>query len=219
MTTPAGDAAERFVREHTALSAAPLVPELALHLANDVMALWRASEAVLGVTAPPPYWGFAWPGGQALARYVLDHPDEAANRTVLDIGAGSGLVALAAARAGARSAEAADTDSLANAACALNAAANRISLRITRDNRVIGANAWQTVLAGDMCYERPLAEALTAWLAQLAAAGTRVLLGDPGRVYFPRARVTRLAHYVVPTSRDLEDRDTRDTGVYVLSGG
>jgi predicted nicotinamide N-methyase len=204
---------EAFVRANAALASPPLVPELALHLATAVTPLWEATEAELQkLNLPPPYWAFAWPGGQALARYVLDHPALVAGKRVLDFGAGSGLVAIAAAKAGAH-AVAAEIDPFAAAAIRLNAACNAVAVEIESAD-VIGAPcAWDAVLAGDMCYERPLAERLGAWLRRLPAL---VLLGDPGRSYFSADGLEELARYAVPTSRDLEDRDERSTGVWRL---
>jgi predicted nicotinamide N-methyase len=205
--------AEDFVRANTALAAPPLVPELQLHLATEVTPLWEATEASLAqLGLPPPYWAFAWPGGQALARFLLDHPTLVRGRRVLDFGAGSGLVAIAAAKAGAI-AVAAEIDSFAAAAIRLNAARNEVEVEVEARDVIGSACAWDVVLAGDMCYERPLAERLTLWLRQLPAT---VLLGDPGRNYFRAEGLERLALYTVPTSRDLEDRDTRETGVWRL---
>jgi predicted nicotinamide N-methyase len=211
-----------FVRANTTLKAPPIVPEIKLHLAGEVMDLWRETEALSAALAsgigdlPPPYWAFAWPGGQAVARYILDHPENVVDKTVLDFGAGSGLVAIAAAKAGASPVIAAEIDSLALAAIELNAAANGVFIE-PFENDIIGTNGrWSTILAGDMCYERPLAERLTAWLRQLAAGGARVLLGDPKRNYFPQRGVELLATYNVPTSRDLEDCEMRETSVYLL---
>ena len=211
-----------FIAAHTTLQSPPLVPELRLHLASKVMELWSETEALSTAlnsglsNLPPPYWAFAWAGGQALARYVLDHPHEVAGKRVLDFGAGSGLLAIAAAKAGGAPVVAAEIDPLALAAIELNAAANDVFVE-PMETDIIGTNSrWDIILAGDMCYERPLAERLTLWLRGLAAQGTRVLLGDPGRSYFPQAGISRLASYSVPTSRELEDRDMRETSVYVL---
>ena len=211
-----------FIRANTTLKAPPIVPEIKLHLAGEVMDLWRETEAQSAALAsgvgdlPPPYWAFAWPGGQAVARYILDHPENVAGKTVLDFGAGSGLVAIAAAKAGASPVIAAEIDSLALAAIELNAAANGVFIE-PFENDIIGTNGrWSTILAGDMCYERPLAERLTGWLRQLADGGVRVLLGDPKRNYFPQRGVELLATYNVPTSRDLEDCEMRETSVYLL---
>jgi predicted nicotinamide N-methyase len=196
----------------------PLVPELRLHLAVEVMPLWRKTEEELeAMGVPPPYWAFAWAGGQALARYILDNPAEVEGRSVLDFGSGSGIVALAAAKSGARAVTAADIDCYAQAAIALNAHANDVHVTVEPDD-VIGATGdWQTILCGDMCYERPLAERLLTWLTDRAAAGTRVLLGDPGRSYFPKSGMEKLATYRVQTTRELEDSEIRETSVYALT--
>jgi predicted nicotinamide N-methyase len=210
-----------FIRANTAVAAPPLVPEIRLHLATEITPLWQATEAVLDRTQlPPPYWAFAWAGGQALARHILDHPDLVRGRSVLDFGAGSGLLALAAARVGAARAAAAEIDPFAAAAIALNAALNRLEVGVVSED-VIGSSLspWQVVLVGDMCYERPLAERLTLWLRQLADAGALVLLGDPGRAYLPKAGLVELARYTVPTPLDLEDRTTREGVVWRLTGG
>ena len=181
------------------------------------MPIWRKTEEELQAEGvPPPYWAFAWAGGQALARYVLDNRKIVVGKSVLDFGAGSGLVAIAAAKAGARSVLAADIDKFASAATKENASANDVQLAITADD-VIGRNdGWQTVLVADMCYERPLAERLLAWLKELSASGAQVLIGDPGRTYFPKSGVEKLATYHVQTTRELEDREIRETSVYRL---
>ena len=207
-----------FIRANTVVTAPPLVPEIRLHLATEITPLWQATETMLAASQlPPPYWAFAWAGGQALARHVLDHPELVRGRDVLDFGAGSGLLALAAASAGARSVLAADIDPVAAAAIALNAALNRLSV-ITTTADLIGGSArpWQVILVGDMCYERPLAERLTRWLQQLVQQGATVLLGDPGRNYLPQSGLEALAQYRVPTPLDLEDRDWRDGIVWRL---
>ena len=208
-----------FVRANTVIAAPPLVPEIQLYLANEITPLWHATEASLAKDQlPPPYWAFAWAGGQALARHILDHPALVRGRTVLDFGAGSGLVAIAAAMAGAR-VTAAEIDAFATAAIALNAALNGVEVALERTD-VIGREPipWQAVLAGDMCYERPLAERLTPWLRALAARGVTVLLGDPGRAYLPASGLQALARYDVPTSLELEDRLTREGVVWRMSG-
>ena len=222
MAAPDDEGRKAFIRAHTILRAPPIVPEVQLHLASEVMNLWSQTEALSAARAagvsnlPPPYWAFAWPGGQAMARYVLDNADNFAGKTVLDFGAGSGLVAIAAAKAGAVPVIASDIDPLALAVIELNAAANTVFIEPIA-NDLIGTNGrWDVILAGDMCYERPLAERLVEWLRILASQGARVLLGDPRRNYFPERGVERLATYSVPTSRDLEDRDMRETSVYRL---
>lgn len=203
-----------FIKANAALMAPPLVPEIQLHLATEVVPLWRATEEELAeIGVPPPYWAFAWAGGQALARYVLDHPGLVAGKRVLDIGAGSGLVGLAACRAGAASTLCADIDAFACAAITLNAAANGCAIDITQADLIGAPLAWDVILVGDLFYERPLAERLLEWLGP---RDVPALLGDPGRNYFPKERVEKLASYSVQTSRDLEDRDVRETGVYRL---
>jgi predicted nicotinamide N-methyase len=207
----------RFVRENTALIAPPLVPEVRLHLATEVVPLWRKTEEELAAEGiPPPYWAFAWAGGQALARYVLDHPAEVAGRSVLDFGSGSGLVAITAAKAGARDVMAADIDAFALAAIMLNAEANAVELQTTGEDLIGYGGHWDVILLGDMCYERPLAERLLEWLRAKTQAGATVLLGDPGRSYFPKSGVEKLATYHVQTTRELEDREIRETSVYRL---
>jgi predicted nicotinamide N-methyase len=209
-----------FVRTQTTLAAPPLVPEIRLHLATEVTPLWHATEATLAASGlPPPYWAFAWPGGQTLARHLLDHPALVRGRRVLDFAAGSGLAAIAAAQAGATCVSAADIDSFALAAIGLNAAANSVTLEIIGDDLTDRPNAWDVVLAGDVCYERPMAERSTLWLRRLAGAGALVLLADPGRSYLPTAGLTEIARYQVPTSRELEDRELRETVIWRLLPG
>jgi predicted nicotinamide N-methyase len=206
-----------FVRAQTALVAPPLVPEIRLHLASAVTPLWRATEATLsGREVPPPYWAFAWPGGQALARYVLDDPSVIRGRVVLDFAAGSGLTGIAAVMVGAAAVTAADIDPFAGAAIALNAAANGVTIDIIGDDPIDRPSAWGLVLAGDVCYEQPMAQRATNWLHRLAAAGTEVLLGDPGRSYRPADGLVELARYRVPTSLDLETRTECETVVWRL---
>ncbi len=215
MTDPAA-----FVRAQTAPASPPLVPEIRLHLASAVTPLWRATEATLAAReVPPPYWAFAWPGGQALARYLLDDPGVVRGRSVLDFAAGSGLAGIAAAMAGAAAATAADIDRFAAAAIALNAAANGVTIDIIGADPIDRPAAWDVVLAGDVCYEQPMAGRATAWLRRLAAAGTEVLLGDPGRSHRPADGVVELARYRVPTSLDLETRTECETVVWRLLPG
>jgi predicted nicotinamide N-methyase len=202
-----------FVKETTVLVSPPLVPEIRLHLASELVPLWRKTEEELekeGV--PPPYWAFAWAGGQALARYLLDQ--KPGMTSVLDFGSGSGLVAIAAAMAGAGRVLAADIDHFAAAAITLNARENDVRVEVTTDDVIGRDGGWDAILVGDMCYERPLAERLLAWLDQRARAGATILLGDPGRTYFPKAGVEKLATYHVQTTRELEDREIRETSVY-----
>ncbi|HJS33048.1 MAG TPA: 50S ribosomal protein L11 methyltransferase [Alphaproteobacteria bacterium] len=206
---------EAFVAAQTVVASPPLVPEIALHLASEVTPLWQATEATLARdNLPPPYWAFAWPGGQALARYVLDHRDIVQGRRVLDFAAGSGLVAIAAAKAGASGVTASEIDPFALAAITRNARLNGVRVDIARhDLTAAPPEEWNVVLAGDVCYERPMAERVTSWLRAAAKRGALVLIADPGRAYLPAAGLEVLARYVVPTSRDLEDRSERETRV------
>jgi predicted nicotinamide N-methyase len=211
--------ADPFIRANTAIGTPSLVPEISLHLATEVTPLWHATEATLAKSQlPPPYWAFAWPGGQALARHLLDHPALIAGKSVLDIGAGSGLVAIAAKQAGAARVTAAEIDAFAIAAIRLNAALNAVAIETESGDLIGGDGRWDTILVGDMCYERPLADRLTAWLRALAARGTTVLMGDPGRAYLPRDGLAEIARYSVPTSLDLEDRISRETLIWQLGG-
>ena len=215
MTDPA-----QFIRANTALVTPPLVPEVKLHLATEVVPLWHLTEDELATRGiPPPYWAFAWAGGQALSRYVLDHPNVVAGKDVLDFGSGSGLVAIAAAKAGAERVLAADIDPFAQAAIKLNAIANSAILSTTTSDLIGSDGNWRVILVGDMCYERPLVERLLEWLSNRAAHGATVLLGDPGRSYFPKGGVEKLSTYRVATMRDLEDQEIRQTSVYALKAG
>ena len=207
-----------FIRENTRLQAPPHTPELSLHLADEVTPIWRLTEGALEeIGLPPPFWAFAWAGGQALARYVLDHPDIVAGRRVVDFATGSGIVAIAAMKAGARRVLATDIDVFCEAAVGLNAEANAVAVDFT-DQNLLNAPPPQAdvLLAGDICYERPMAEAVMAWLRRGREAGARVLIGDPGRTYFPKDGLEKLAEYQVPTTRELEDLAVKRTSVWTL---
>jgi len=205
---------EDFVRANAQLMPPPLVPEIKLFLATEIVPLWRKTEEALAeMGVPPPYWAFAWAGGQALARYVLDNPALVAGKTVLDFGAGSGLVALAAAKAGAASILAADIDEFSIAAIRANAEANGLVVATTSRDIIGSSEDFDVILVGDMCYERPLAERLLHWLRSRTA---KIVLGDPGRSYLPKEGLTRLALYNVATTRELEDREIRETGVFAF---
>jgi len=216
-TAPADPAA--FVRANTVLQAPRLLPEIALHLASEVVPLWQATEEELATQGiPPPYWAFAWAGGQALARYVLDRPEMVRGRRILDFAAGSGLAGIAAAKAGAAEVTASEIDPIACAAVSLNAIANGVVVKLARAD-LIGRDdddtgRWDVVLAGDVCYEKPMAGRVAAWLRDLTGAGATVLLGDPGRSYLPREGLESLARYPVPTTRELEDSDLRNAEVW-----
>lgn len=212
------DDARHFVRTSTKLSAPAMVPEIRIHQATEVTALWQATESYLDtIGLPPPYWAFPWPGSQALARYILDHPSEFAGRRVADIGAGNGLASIAAALAGAARVVAIDPDPFAAAAATENARANGVTLDIRiRDGTLDLPEGTDLVIAGDVCYERAMAERLVPALRRAAAAGIRVLLADPGRAYLPKEGLVELARYGVPTSRELEDREVRETTIWLI---
>jgi predicted nicotinamide N-methyase len=204
-----------FIRANTAVLSTPLVPEVLLHLAAESLPLWQATEEMLAERGlPPPYWAFAWAGGQALARHVLDHPENVRGRRVLDFAAGSGLGAIACCRAGARTVTAADIDAFAIEALGLNAALNGVDFAVL-DSDIVGTDAgWDVVLAGDVFYEQPMTCHVVPWLRGLAARGCLVLAGDPGRTYLPQAGLERIADYSVPTTRELEDTDVRRTKIW-----
>jgi predicted nicotinamide N-methyase len=205
-----------FVRRNTEVSHPPLVPEIALYLATEVTPIWHATEESLARGAvAPPYWAFAWAGGQALARFLLDNPEVVRGREVLDIGSGSGIVAIAAAKAGAARVVAAEIDPFAAAAIALNAPLNGVTVTIEkRDLLDRAAAGWGVALAGDICYEEPMSSRAIILLRRIAARGRTALLGDPGRAYLPRSGLVERARYQVPTSRELEDRDEKEGVVW-----
>lgn len=209
------DAASAFIRGETTIATPPIVPEILLHQATEITPIWHATEEKLAAAqVPPPFWAFAWAGGQALARYILDNPNIVAGKRVLDFGAGSGLVALAAAKASAEAVTAAEIDEIAGAAIALNAKLNGLAIQIEIADVIGRPSRADIILAGDLCYEKPLTERLMAWLRAEAAAGAVVLMGDPGRTYLPKNGMERLAQYDVPTSLELEDRPSRQAVVW-----
>jgi predicted nicotinamide N-methyase len=202
-----------FVRAHTRLAPVPLVPELVLHQADEPIALWQETEAV-GREQPPPFWAFAWAGGQALARYVLDMPHLVAGRAVLDLATGSGLVAIAAARAGAGPVTANDIDPLSLAAARANAAANDVDLRFVEDDLLDTDGRYAVVLAGDVLYSREMAGRVLRFLRRAASQGALVMVGDPGRAYLPTDGMTERASYDVPVPESLESVPVRRTTVW-----
>ena len=212
------EAAESFVRGHTGLAPVPLVPEIRTYQADDAIALWEITEELHGGRGlAPPFWAFPWAGGQALARYVLDHPDLVAGRSVLDLAAGSGLVALAASLAGARSVVANEIDPYAIAAIRLNAAANAREIQPYQGNLLVEtATDADVVLAGDVFYNRDMAAAMLRFLRAARDRGAVVLAGDPGRAYVPTDDLVQVASLTVPVIRDLEDVDVKETNVWRL---
>ncbi|MFE0463891.1 class I SAM-dependent methyltransferase [Kitasatospora sp. NPDC058965] len=208
-----------FIRAATRLGPVPFVPEIALHQATDAIELWETTERARGeVGLPPPFWAFAWAGGVGVARYVLDHPELVAGRTVLDLAAGSGLVGIAAALRGAAGVRAAEIDAYAVAAIAINAEANEVAVEALAADLLDGDGApAEVVLAGDVFYEREMAARFLPFLERAQARGATVVVGDPGRAYLPRHRFTALAEYQVPVVADLEDASVKRTTVWRLN--
>ena len=209
---------QSFIRDNTKLLSPPLVPEIKLHLAEESLPIWQKTEEELGeMNIPPPYWAFAWAGGQALARYLLDHASIVAGQRVLDLGTGSGLTAIAACLASAQSALATDVDEVALVAVAMNASANGVAVETTaRDVLDGGPGAAGVVLAGDLFYERALATRMLTFIDACTEAGAVVLVGDPQRSYFPRDRFEAVAEYRVPVTRELEDAEIKNAAVWRL---
>ena len=208
-----------FIRANTRLRPVPLAPEISIFLADEAVPLWHKTEEELGEDGlPPPFWAFAWAGGQALARYILDHPEFVRGSTVLDLAGGSGLVGIAAMKAGAMAVTAADIDPFAVAAAMLNARHNKVELTAIENDLLSGPtdHRWDAILAGDIFYERDTAARAFDFLTRHAAGGTRVLIGDPGRSYLPRDKLRRIADYSVPVTRDLEDTEIKQTAVWAL---
>ena len=212
-------APSEFIIANTELVRPPLTPEIVLHLANEIVPIWRKTEEELSAEGvPPPFWAFAWAGGQALARYVLDHPETVAGKSVLDFASGSGLSAIAAMKSGADSVLASEIDAFAIAAITLNARVNDVCVTRSNSDLVGRDDGWQVVIAGDVCYEREMSGRVFDWLKSLAARGALVLMGDPGRNYLPGSHLRELAVYDVQTTRELEDHDVRRTTVWQVVG-
>lgn len=213
-----------FIRANTVLKSPSLIPEIKLHLADQALPLWEKTEEELAEAGlPPPYWAFAWAGGQAVARYILDHPETVAGRRVLDVAAGGGIASLACLWASAAHVAANEIDAFALTAIMLNAEANDLADGLETIGRDMldeptvaedGGLLWDVVLAGDVCYEKPMADRVIAWLRRHAAADATVLIGDPGRSYKPKDGLKALAEYTVPVPRELEDNDLRRTIVW-----
>lgn len=204
-----------FIRANTRLLQPPHCPEITLHLADDAVALWELTEEQLGeIGLPPPFWAFAWAGGQALARYILDNPNTVRGKTVLDVASGCGLVAIAAMKAGAASVIAIDLDPFAAEAAAINALENGVVLTARVGDALAAPADEDVILVGDLFYDRDIATALLGWL-KTARGG--VLIGDPGRTYLPKHELEKVAEYAVPVSRALEDAEIKRTGVWRLA--
>ncbi|HEY4031667.1 MAG TPA: methyltransferase [Caulobacteraceae bacterium] len=212
------DDPEAFIRQNTALQPVPHAPEIRLYVADEVTPIWKMTEQGLGALGiAPPFWAFAWAGGQALARYVLDNPEIVAGKAVLDFAAGSGLVAIAAMKAGAAHTMACDIDPFCRAAILVNAEANGVAVEPAIENLLDRPPpAVDVILAGDICYERKVTGRVLAWLQAAHDAGVTVLIGDPGRNYFPKSGLEHLAQYEVRTTRELEDFEIKRTGVWTF---
>lgn len=215
---PAGTDKAQFIRDNTRLMAPPLVPEVRLRLAEESVPLWEKTEEELGeMNVPPPFWAFAWAGGQALARYVLDHPELADGKRVVDLGSGSGLCAIAAKLVGASDVLAADVDPFSPHAIAMNAAINQVSFNATTDDLLLRPPPpLDLLLVGDLFYEKDLSDAVLSWCAKAADDGALVLIGDPKRSFFPIDNFDPVAEYSVPVTRALEDSEIKRTLVWKL---
>jgi predicted nicotinamide N-methyase len=211
------DPRAQFVRAHTRVAPVPYVPEVRLHQADDAIDLWQELEGATRSTAPPPFWAFAWAGGQALARYLLDHPDVVAGRTVFDLAAGSGLVAIAAALAGAAEVTANEIDEYAAAAIGLNAELNTVGVRVALGDLLDADVHADVVVAGDVFYRKPMTDRVLPFLSRASTGGARVLVGDPGRAYLPRERLTLVTGYDVPMAADLEDAEIKHVDVWQVA--
>lgn len=208
-----------FIRANTSILSPPLVPEIKLHLAHEALPIWQKTEDELGeIGLPPPFWAFAWAGGQALSRYIIDTPTVVWDRNVIEIASGSGIVGIAAMKAGAASVLSADIDLFSVAAIEANAELNDVTLQITSEDLLAQttSNA-DVILIGDLFYEKGVAERCMAWAQQAKAKGIDVIIGDPGRSYLPKHQLVKVAEYSVPVSRDLEDAEIKQTAVWRLA--
>lgn len=203
---------EQFITEHTQVRPVPFVPEVLMRQADEAIPLWEKTEAQAGTALPPPFWAFPWAGGQGLARYVVDHPELVRGREVLDLAAGGGLVAIAAASAGAARVTANEIDAYADAAIALNAAANEVAIDRAFRDLLGGRTPADVVLAGDVFYSGAMAAAMLEFMRRAVADGATVVVGDPGRAYAPAGGET-LATYDIPVIRDLEDADHKSVRI------
>jgi len=200
---------------NTRLRSIPLVPEISLYLADEAVALWQKTEEELSQDGlPPPFWAFAWAGGQALARHIIDNRSVVEGKRVLDFAAGSGLVGIAATKCNAKYVDACEIDEFAIAAIELNAEANNANIHTTGEDLIGRDDGWDVVLAADVCYERAMAMRVFDWLAALSRRGTKILIGDPGRTYLPKGKLELIVEYRVPVTRELEDGEIKKTGVW-----
>lgn len=212
---PTSDRYCQFVLANTSIQSPPHVPEIKLHLADEAHDLWQRTEDELAtIGLPPPFWAFAWAGGQGVARYVIDNPQTVRGRSVLDFASGSGLVGIAAAMADAKHVLCCDIDPFTEPAILLNAAANDVVMEVQIADLIDTDEDWEVVLAGDVFYDKPLADLLLPWFTKLASRGAVVIVGDPGRSYFPRDFLQPLAVYSVPVTRVLEDAEIKKTTVW-----
>ncbi|MGU3399068.1 class I SAM-dependent methyltransferase [Brucellaceae bacterium D45D] len=217
MLEPADRRTRDFILANTALQTPPHVPEIRLQLADEAHDLWHKTEEELAtIGLPPPFWAFAWAGGQGVARYILDNLDSVSGKTVLDFASGSGLVGIAAVKAGAKSIIASDIDPFALQAIEINAGANAVVVEPVSKDLIGADDGWDVVLAGDVFYDRALANRLVRWFSMLAKRGAMVIVGDPGRAYLPKDRLQRLADYTVPVTRALEDAEVKRTTVWTF---
>ena len=220
MTAPVIVDKAAFIRANTRARPVPLIPEISIYVADEAVPLWHKTEEQLGEEGlPPPFWAFAWAGGQALGRYVLDHPETVRGKTVLDLASGSGLVGIAAMKADALAVACADIDDFARAAIALNAEHNNVPLQTLADDllAITAPQSWDVILAGDIFYERDTAQRAFDFLSGHAARGATILIGDPGRSYLPKDKLTVRATYGVPVTRELEDTEIKQTSVWGLA--
>lgn len=206
-----------FIKANTALMPVPHAPEIKLYLADEITGIWHNTEEDLEkIGLPPPFWAFAWAGGQGLARYVLDHPETVRGKRVLDFAAGSGLVAIAALMAGAADVDANEIDGFAAESIRVNADANGVMPHVRLGDLVGTDEGWDVILAGDICYDREMTARVLAWLKILKERGADVVLGDPGRAFLPKDGLQELAEYRVPTTRAIEDTEVKRTRVFRL---
>jgi len=208
-----------FIRANTAVATPAACPEIRMWTATEATKLWEATERELAqANLPPPYWAFCWAGGQALTRHLLDHPELVVGKRVLDFAAGCGTAAIAAALRGAERVEAAEIDAVAILAIGLNADLNGVAIEMAEGDIVGAPCRWDVVVAGDVCYEKPMTEHIWPWLRRLAADGATVLMADPGRAYLPKMGLLEVDRMVVTTSLDLEDRAEREVVIYRIVG-